>query len=308
MRSIFAALALFSLVLIVGIFSYVIGGIQPAEIEVPSVVGIQFREGAKLIELATLRVEKVSEYGADSEVGKIIRQIPAALSAVKAGRLVRVYVVAGAPNVKVPNLVGRNLVDARNTLRRVGLDQGLSGLRVGNKTTVNSDEKPGTVLGQSPDPGLLVKMGSFVDIVIAVERGGDVMPDVVQLTLAEAEEKLAAQGYIITEVENYYTGQFDPNTIMSQIPAPGTQLSPDTVIKVVVVVPPGGSTSYYQPTGFEAAPANTSFGFSTSAEETVIPEPVIEEPSLSAPVLNPPTWKLGDKSIAEQLLEDSPGQ
>jgi eukaryotic-like serine/threonine-protein kinase len=129
--------------------------------EVPSVVGMTGQEAQVAVENAGLEVQEVRETPSDRPRGEVITVAPNAGDQVPAGSGVVITVSAGPATVKVPDLVGRPLADARSTLEQIGLVPG----RVTTDST--SLEPSNTVVGQSPTSGRAVRSGSRVSLTIA---------------------------------------------------------------------------------------------------------------------------------------------
>jgi serine/threonine-protein kinase len=91
----------------------------------------------------------------------VLNQVPTAGSQVGSGSAVTLTVSSGPSNVRVPNLVGLNQVQAGTVL-------GESGLNIGNIISiVSSDFAAGIVTSSSPTTGTSVVPGSSVDLVIS---------------------------------------------------------------------------------------------------------------------------------------------
>jgi serine/threonine-protein kinase len=126
---------------------------QPALVKVPAVVG-QTQGGAQAI-LSQARLG-ISVRG-DSSQGKAISQAPSAGTQVKPGSTVTVTFPtkpAAPPQVTVPNVIGRNLQQARSTLQGAGLQV---------STTGNT---AGTVRSQNPPAGRQVPRNSTVTLTL----------------------------------------------------------------------------------------------------------------------------------------------
>lgn len=235
-------LAFFSLAIILA----VLGGAawlwkqaNTPELIVPDQVGLAIAIARTNLMKMGLGVEILDEPGPDTMVGQVVRMAPGAGSTVKPGRSIILYVGASGGEITIPDLVGTYLIEVENRLARAGIEQGLSeGLIIGGRSSVASDSPAGLILSQSPAAGTIVKPGTAVSLVISVEKNGGRMPNLVGRRLEEAMDTMAARGYAITTVAPYFTTSQVANTIMSQVPAPGTPLSPAITVKVVVATPP----------------------------------------------------------------------
>src|SRR5205085_9433309 len=92
--------------------------------------------------------------------------------------------------VVVPNVrATRKLITAQHMLEK-------SGLKLGKVTEHTTDLRPpGSPINTSPPIGSHVKKGSTVDLVLAVGTGLKKVPDVVGLSLADADAALKKAGF-----------------------------------------------------------------------------------------------------------------
>lgn len=247
-------------------------GVSTPEIAVPGLVGMPYAEATAELQKSGFTIEIIPQNGPDTAIGTVLRMSPPPGSIVKPGRSIILYVAAGEALVSVPNLIGSALIEAENLLKRAGISERLEGLTLGVKTSVASDSAPGTILEQSPAPGTSVKVGTPVDIKIAVGKGLDVMPNLVGMTLPAGIEVLATMGYSVSKISNYFTTAQSPNTIMNQKPPAGLKLAPETVISVDVATPP---QEEFFDTVAEQRP--------DPAQEEVFPEPNFSTPPAPAP-------------------------
>ena len=92
-------------------------------------------------------------------VGVVVDQDPKAGYRSSYDRII--LVVSKATQGVIPNLVGKNLEDARLRLKKLKLEP----------TIRWSSGKPGTVLEQRPKPGLAAAPGLKIELVVARARG-----------------------------------------------------------------------------------------------------------------------------------------
>jgi eukaryotic-like serine/threonine-protein kinase len=155
----------------------------PDTIGVPDLAGMTEDEAREELEEANLTLGDVSQaHSKDVDEGRVIESSPAEGKAVSEGSPVDIVVSDG--RVELPNLVGKSQQGAEDTL--TGLDLSFS------TSTEESDEKPGTVIRQSPQAGN-VPQGSKVDLVIAKEKAPEMttVPNVVGKSAAEAQAAIA---------------------------------------------------------------------------------------------------------------------
>ena len=133
-------------------------GCKPNEVTVPTVVGQSFESARSRLAASSLNVSVVyAPAPAKGRPGLVVDQFPRAgyLSANDSVRLV----VTKARYGLIPNLVGSSVKDARAQLRKLKL-----------KTTIEwGDGPPGTILEQSPQPGVAAEPGLAIRLVVARE-------------------------------------------------------------------------------------------------------------------------------------------
>ncbi len=127
---------------------------------VPDVEGETVSDAKELIRSCDLKPDVVKEYSDTVASGKVIRQNPPANSSAQEGDTVTITVSKGRRPVKVPNVVGKSLSDANNTLEAAGLRP--------TYKLKESDEVPeDCVISQSPVGGASAYQNDTVTIVIS---------------------------------------------------------------------------------------------------------------------------------------------
>jgi beta-lactam-binding protein with PASTA domain len=117
-------------------------------VTVPNVVGLTVDEARQAIEQAGLVLST------PRNAGLVTHQRPVAGSPARPGKVVRVAVEA-LPGIVVPNVVGKTVDEARETLDQVGL-------------RLDAPSVAGRIVGQRPAAGALVFAGSTVAVTITV--------------------------------------------------------------------------------------------------------------------------------------------
>ncbi|MFD5867693.1 PASTA domain-containing protein [Corynebacterium sp. NPDC060344] len=165
--------------------------------------------------------------------GAILMTEPAAGQTVGTGSTVTVHLSKGQAPVKVPDVVGLSLDDARKVIE----DAGLTVADVTEEFSETYD--PRAVLSVTPDPGTGLARGS--DVTLAVNNGIEV-PDVEGLTLDEARTKLEEAGLTVRDVTRSESSPRKAGQIDSTTPQAGTMVEPtnatiDLVVSDRVEVP-----------------------------------------------------------------------
>jgi serine/threonine-protein kinase len=136
----------------------------PQRVPIPDVVGYEEDIARNLIEAAGLAVSVDSAQTAAPK-GVVVNTRPPAGRALVPGTRVTLVVSVGAPIIRIPDLTGLTLEEARATLEQAGLTLGTYFRR-------SSDQKPGTVIEQRPSTGTLSAPGVAVDVILARSGSG----------------------------------------------------------------------------------------------------------------------------------------
>jgi beta-lactam-binding protein with PASTA domain len=138
--------------------------------------------------------------------------------------------------VVVPDLNGKTLEQALDILSP--LDLALA------KEAVQVDENspPGAILAQAPPPGLRVREGKIVRVTLS--SGGQVVfvPDLIHVSLTEAQNRLRAAGLSLGAVSQVYSLQNETGQVVDQTPAVSVVVRPKAMVdlKVSKGAPPEG--------------------------------------------------------------------
>jgi len=197
------------------------------KIAVPDVIGKTFEEAKAAMKNAGLDVGKsVRQESTEKAPGVVLAQQPAAASRVE--RTTKVdLVVAVAPKIIVPQIVGKTSTDAEGALRQAGLVSGM-------KTTRESSEASGIVLSQRPAAGQALDRGARVDFVVAIPAAIAV-PNVVNLPIDGARLALEKAGLAVGNIRETSSNASSAGTVLSQGPNAGTKIKPGTRVDLLVV-------------------------------------------------------------------------
>jgi eukaryotic-like serine/threonine-protein kinase len=127
---------------------------------IPTVIGMTREQAEVVLETAGFSVGEVIEQASQQPRGEVIETRPAAGSQAPMPTPVGLVVSGGPSVVRVPDLVGRSLGEARSLLQQLGLVVG----------DVTSEGNGGSVVvGLSPEAGTSVPAGSRVNLRVAGE-------------------------------------------------------------------------------------------------------------------------------------------
>lgn len=200
------------------------------EISVPDVVGKSKDEAKKIIESAELIFVEAGQKESDKEEGTVLEMFPEAGSKVKEKAEIRVIVSGGGEKLKVPNLQGMTVKDAKNMLATYGL-------QLGNVSEEFSSKTKGTIIKQSPESDSEVKKSDKIDVVVS--KGQEIktsnVPDLSGKTLNDAKTLLDSLKFQMKQVETV-TSEGDKKDLNGKIykqdPGAGYDLKQGSTITV----------------------------------------------------------------------------
>ncbi|MEU7612065.1 Stk1 family PASTA domain-containing Ser/Thr kinase [Micromonospora sp. NPDC049204] len=189
----------------------------PERFPVPDVIGKEFELAeADLVNVKLVVAKGASRYDDNLPAGVVLDTSPKVGAEVKPGAKITVILSRGRAPVTVPNLVGKNLNEARATLARLNL--------VLVETYKDSDKPRDEILGQSPADGAGVEKGTQVKLDVSKGPAAIVVPRVVDLPCQQAKQALESQGFPVTVAVN-------PNAVVRiQIPGENSQVPPGTPV------------------------------------------------------------------------------
>jgi len=125
---------------------------------VPTVIGMTREQAEVVLETAGFGVGEIIELASQQPRGEVVETRPAAGSQAPMPSPITLVLSGGPSVLRVPDVVGRNLGDARRLLEQIGLVVG----------DVTSEGAGGSVIiGQSPEAGTSVAAGSRVNLRVA---------------------------------------------------------------------------------------------------------------------------------------------
>lgn len=138
------------------------------------------------------------------------------------------YLVEGGPReVVVPNLIGVEYEEAVKRLQEEGLAVGTL------RRAYSDDVELNQLAAMNPPPGMRVRAGRRIDIVVSRGPAKVKVPRVVGLQIAEAEELLQKVGLALKQ-DGERRADAPAGEILSQRPGPGAMAGQGTEVAVIV--------------------------------------------------------------------------
>jgi serine/threonine-protein kinase len=203
--------------------------IRARQVTVPDLVGRSVADATGLasgLDLL-LRVDEARRPDAKLAAGLVLGQDPAAGSAVRRQRSIRVWISAGAHIARAPSLLGET---QRSAEIRVAQD----GLTIGTVSEIRSAlYPPDVVVAQDPPPAT-----ETAQIRLLVNRGEDratyVMPDLIGLNGERAADLMRVRGFRVSITSQSAASAIPPGVVVRQTPAGGYQVHPGDAIALEV--------------------------------------------------------------------------
>ncbi|WP_327236996.1 Stk1 family PASTA domain-containing Ser/Thr kinase [Streptomyces sp. NBC_01317] len=215
-RGVIAALVAVLLVLGVGTGVWYINSGQFTR--VPSLLGQTEQEAKKRLADAGLDVKVGNDFSDTFERGTVMGSDPDSRARVRGGGPVTIVVSRGPEVVKVPDLEGSTLAEARRVLRQAGLAAGV--------VTRSFDDtvEQGAVIRTDPASGAEVRPDSGIRLVVS--KGGPVeVEDVTGETEEDATARLTDAGLKVRIAPGRVNSSEDAGSVARQSVAEGTELA-----------------------------------------------------------------------------------
>ncbi len=136
--------------------------------------------------------------------------------------------VKAEDTVVVPELTGRNVVYCLELLTDLGLNIKVRDSQYSNRIPKHH------VLHQHPDPGVEMKKGRDVQIIISKGRQRIFMPDLRQLSLEQAALIVEGNDLQTTVISHAYSDKYLKNRVMAQFPGAGERIDKGSAVNLLV--------------------------------------------------------------------------
>jgi serine/threonine-protein kinase len=181
------------------------------EVDVPRLVGLSMTEAEAAAKNSNVKVTQASTARCEQPKGSICSQTPEPPAKMNEGETIEVVVSEGAPKVKVPDVVDKDVKDATEILEG-------EKFKVETKEVESAEEDPGTVLEQTPEGRSMAETGATVTLTVAKQAKRD-LPNVVDQQFEPAKNQLELLGFEVVRVD--VDSDKPANQVVSQDPQPG---------------------------------------------------------------------------------------
>ena len=199
-------------------------------VEVPKLVGKELIEARQIVKGERLNLKVINYlYNSEYPNGVIISQRPVAGEKRKINSEIEVVVSKGTQLVKVPNLVGKNQLEAELVLEETGLT-------LGEILVDSSPEFPeGVVIKQLPDKNTQIEHGAGVSITLNVTEANLVkIPNFIGRPLSEVRMDIISLGLIFNEATPTPSNIYPEGVVIDQRPLPYDRVPLGTAMNFIV--------------------------------------------------------------------------
>ena len=174
--------------------------------------------------------------------GLILEQNPPPGTIVKAGRRIHLVVSQGVMINTIENFVGRNVDDVRMDLQAMLSGEASFSQLLSLREPLMyefSNEPPGTILQQRPEPGTAISGPMVLDLVVS--RGSENLmiqvPDLLGYTMEDALEQIGRTGIDFEFNLRIQRPGEDEGIVVAQNPPGGSTISSVTRVEFIVSIP-----------------------------------------------------------------------
>ncbi|WP_042224095.1 Stk1 family PASTA domain-containing Ser/Thr kinase [Oceanobacillus manasiensis] len=208
------------------------GILQPKDVQIPDVAGLDYEEAVDKLELANLNTEREYVFSEDVEEGLVVETNPKADRTVKEESTVTIMVSDGKEKEVFKDYVGRDFSQVKRLLEEDYSDV--------ISYAKHSDRPVGEIITQiQPAPDSEVVPGD-TKVIFEVSEGPEMVElrDLSGMTEGEASSYLEENNLTMNKVEETSEDVSEGNVIR-QSPSPNTEVEPGSTVNVYTSTGPG---------------------------------------------------------------------
>ncbi|POG43921.1 serine/threonine protein kinase [Streptomyces sp. ZL-24] len=196
--------------------------------QVPSLLGQTQQAAEKRLSDAGLGLEGVERVFSDTvERGAVVGSDPASGDRIRGNGSVKLIVSRGPEIVRVPDVAGSSLADARRSLKKVGLVPGMVTKEfsedVARGEVIRTEPRAGTDRNPDTAVAMVVSKGSPIDV-----------PDVTGLSVEDATAELEGEGLKVQVLPGRVNSPEAAGNIAQQSPGAGAEAAEGDTIELTV--------------------------------------------------------------------------
>jgi len=200
-------------------------------VQVPSVVGMNFSDAVNKLDDGDLEgLQGDVRYDETKPIGTILDQNPPAGQMVKEGRRIYLVVSGGETLYDVPNIVGRSVRESKFMLAQRNLE--LQEV----ETKPSAQYPPGIVVSQVERPGMKVKKGTRIGVVVStgMDVGDMKIPELIGKNVEEAKKIILQNKFTIGKINFQPSTSVPVNAVIDQYPKSNTMAKENQRIDLFV--------------------------------------------------------------------------
>jgi serine/threonine-protein kinase len=221
-----------------------------SRVTVPDVRTKTYDVAAQTLSDAGLKAERQDVANDQVKPGLVFEQSPASGERAAKGSTVTLKVSAGAPQADVPNVVGRNIDDAKDVIETAGFT-------VQQQPRADDNAPKGEVLDQSPKGGTKADSGSAITLVVSSGKAEVAVPDVAGMDAAEASNELGQAGFRVS-VRREPSATVNEGQVIRTDPAGGSTAAKGSTVTMYVSSGPETTTTTKRSTTTTEEPSPTT--------------------------------------------------
>lgn len=212
---------------------------EAVTVKVPDVAGKSLEEAERMFREANVKYTTEKEYNSNYGEGYVISTDPQSGQEIAPDTEVVILVSKGKRQVSVPNVTNMAIDKAVRDLEEAGF--------VVKKSTTNSDSiTEGNVVYTEPKAGTSVEAGSMVTVYESI--GAEVkyvyVPDLTNLTQAEAESKLKGSNLVLGKIRYKNSDTYKEGKVIDQTYGVNEKVEEGTAIGVTISLGPQKKVTY----------------------------------------------------------------
>ncbi|XJZ28453.1 Stk1 family PASTA domain-containing Ser/Thr kinase [Bacillota bacterium Lsc_1132] len=203
--------------------------LAPKDVKIPDVSGKNFDDAVAQLASKGFKIGQTNEITDENIAkGKVIRTDPDAGMTAKEGAVIDIYTSAGKEKTELSDYRGRQFDDVISLLK----SQKFKDIK---KTEVYSDSDPGTIIDQNPLAGKkVVPENTILEFKVSKGLPKITLKDLAEYSLKGVQDYASASGLSIDTSKQEYNDTIPAGMVISQSPAPGTELQKGDKVSVVI--------------------------------------------------------------------------
>ena len=171
-----------------------------------------------------------SDYNPENDPGNVIKISPRPFSKLKSGRIIKLTVASDKNDIILDDFSNISLRNAELMIKRLDL-------KIDTLIYEYSNEiKKNHIISQFPRASKMLKSNDLVTFIVSQGKAPNyyVTPNLINLNLYKAKEKISRAGLILGNIEYEYSKEFLNNTVLEQDKTPGMKLSFPARLNLIV--------------------------------------------------------------------------